>query len=65
MSAESLEEVESGEAVISAENFAFNLQTPSLMPQYFNAHYSCESASRLLFLSLHWARNIPVFKSQR
>lgn len=32
------------------------------MPAYLNVHYICESASRLLFLSIHWARNIPSFQ---
>lgn len=34
---------------------------PSPMPEYLNVHYICESASRLLFLSMHWARSIPAF----
>ncbi|CAL4087456.1 unnamed protein product [Meganyctiphanes norvegica] len=40
----------------------FNLTAPSPMPAYLNVHYICESASRLLFLSVHWARNIPSFQ---
>ncbi|XP_069190126.1 orphan steroid hormone receptor 2 isoform X7 [Procambarus clarkii] len=40
----------------------FNLTAPSPMPAYLNVHYICESASRLLFLSVHWARNIPTFQ---
>lgn len=40
----------------------FNLTAPSPMPAYLNVHYICESASRLLFLSVHWARNIPAFR---
>ncbi|KAK8407128.1 hypothetical protein O3P69_002033 [Scylla paramamosain] len=40
----------------------FNLTAPSPMPAYLNVHYICESASRLLFLSIHWARNIPSFQ---
>lgn len=32
------------------------------MPTYLNVHYICESASRLLFLSVHWARSIPAFQ---
>ncbi|PIK58806.1 Orphan steroid hormone receptor 2 [Apostichopus japonicus] len=41
----------------------FKLTTPSPMPQYLNVHYICESASRLLFLSMHWARSIPAFQA--
>lgn len=40
----------------------FLLQSPSPMPPYPNVHYICESASRLLFLSVHWARNVPAFQ---
>ncbi|XP_077369970.1 nuclear receptor subfamily 2 group C member 2 [Festucalex cinctus] len=39
----------------------FKLSMPSPMPEYLNVHYICESASRLLFLSMHWARSIPAF----
>ncbi|KAF2361071.1 Zinc finger nuclear hormone receptor-type [Trinorchestia longiramus] len=41
----------------------FNLTAPSPMPSFLNVHYICESASRLLFLSVHWCRNIPAFQS--
>lgn len=36
---------------------------PSPMPEYLNVHFICESASRLLFLSMHWARSIPAFSA--
>ncbi|XP_051525267.1 nuclear receptor subfamily 2 group C member 2-like isoform X4 [Myxocyprinus asiaticus] len=39
----------------------FKLTMPSPMPEYLNVHYICESASRLLFLSMQWARSIPAF----
>ncbi|XP_059480687.1 nuclear receptor subfamily 2 group C member 1-like isoform X2 [Neocloeon triangulifer] len=64
LNSEFMDQIESEAPVISDEHILFNLQTPTLMPQYFNSHYSCESASRLLFLSVHWARNIRVFQSQ-
>ncbi|XP_032303148.1 nuclear receptor subfamily 2 group C member 2 isoform X4 [Coturnix japonica] len=41
----------------------FKLTMPSPMPEYLNVHYICESASRLLFLSMHWARSIPAFQA--
>lgn len=41
---------------------AFNLTTPNPGASYLNVHYICESASRLLFLSAHWARSIPAFQ---
>lgn len=43
----------------------FNLQTPEPVPPYLNMHYICESGSRLLFLSVHWARSIPAFQLLR
>ena len=39
------------------------LTMPSPMPEYLNVHYICETASRLLFLSMHWARYIPSFQA--
>ncbi|CAH1265163.1 NR2C2 [Branchiostoma lanceolatum] len=42
---------------------AFKLTTPSPMPEFLNVHYICESASRLLFLTMHWARSIPAFQA--
>ncbi|XP_022245332.1 nuclear receptor subfamily 2 group C member 2-like isoform X2 [Limulus polyphemus] len=41
---------------------AFNLTTPNPGSSFLNVHYICESASRLLFLSVHWARSIPAFQ---
>ncbi|XP_068082275.1 orphan steroid hormone receptor 2 isoform X2 [Anabrus simplex] len=48
--------------LVEEQHVPFNLQTPSPMPAYLNVHYICESASRLLFLSVHWARSIPAFQ---
>lgn len=44
------------------QHMVFNLQTPDPVPPYLNVHYVCESGSRLLFLSIHWARSIPAFQ---
>uniref|UniRef100_A0A6I8QB90 Nuclear receptor subfamily 2 group C member 1 n=1 Tax=Xenopus tropicalis TaxID=8364 RepID=A0A6I8QB90_XENTR len=49
--------------LLSDAHIAFRLTMPSPMPEYLNVHYICESASRLLFLSMHWARSIPSFQS--
>ncbi|XP_077981452.1 orphan steroid hormone receptor 2-like isoform X2 [Glandiceps talaboti] len=49
--------------LLTDTHFQFKLTTPSPMPQYLNVHYICESASRLLFLSMHWARSIPSFQA--
>ncbi|XP_014276850.1 orphan steroid hormone receptor 2 isoform X1 [Halyomorpha halys] len=40
----------------------FHIQSPSPTPTYIDVHYIYESASRLLFLSVHWIRNLPVFQ---
>ncbi|XP_052250122.1 orphan steroid hormone receptor 2-like isoform X1 [Dreissena polymorpha] len=47
--------------LLTRQNFVFTLTTPSPMPAYLNVHYICESASRLLFLSMHWTRSIAAF----
>ncbi|XP_052781212.1 orphan steroid hormone receptor 2-like isoform X2 [Mya arenaria] len=47
--------------ILTRQNFVFSLTTPSPMPAYLNVHYICESASRLLFLSMHWTRSIAAF----
>lgn len=39
------------------------LVMPLPAPEYLNVNYICESASRLLFLSMHWARSIPAFQT--
>ncbi|XP_015523308.1 orphan steroid hormone receptor 2 isoform X1 [Neodiprion pinetum] len=41
----------------------FELKAPSPAPAYLSVHYICESAARLLFLSVHWARGIPAFQA--
>lgn len=48
--------------MLSDTHMQFKLTTPSPMPQFLNVHYICESASRLLFLSMHWARSLPAFQ---
>ncbi|XP_041350086.1 orphan steroid hormone receptor 2-like isoform X2 [Gigantopelta aegis] len=48
--------------LLTESNFQFNLTTPAPMPAYLNVHYICESASRLLFLSMHWTRSIAAFQ---
>ena len=35
----------------------------SAAPTYLNIHFICEAASRLLFHSIHWAKELPVFSS--
>ena len=40
----------------------FHLSFPALPPSPLNIQFVCESASRILFLSVHWAKKVPVFK---
>ena len=35
----------------------------SAAPTYLNIRFICEAASRLLFHSIHWAKELPVFSS--
>uniref|UniRef100_A0A3B4B6L0 Uncharacterized protein n=1 Tax=Periophthalmus magnuspinnatus TaxID=409849 RepID=A0A3B4B6L0_9GOBI len=49
--------------LLTDNHVGFKLTMPSPMPDYLNVHYICESASRLLFLSMHWARSIPAFSA--
>jgi len=39
----------------------FHLSCPALPPSPLNIQFVCESASRILFHSIHWARKVPVF----
>ncbi|XP_074644642.1 orphan steroid hormone receptor 2-like [Tubulanus polymorphus] len=49
-------------SMLAEQSLQFSLSAPSPMPAYLNVHYICESASRLLFLSLHWSRALPAFQ---
>ncbi|KAK2589050.1 hypothetical protein KPH14_001888 [Odynerus spinipes] len=49
--------------LISERHTLFELRAPSPAPAYLSIHYICESAARLLFLSVHWARGIPAFQA--
>ncbi|XP_011690413.1 PREDICTED: orphan steroid hormone receptor 2 isoform X2 [Wasmannia auropunctata] len=49
--------------LISERNTLFEVRAPSPAPVYLSIHYICESAARLLFLSVHWARGIPAFQA--
>lgn len=48
--------------IIQEHQLSFNLEIPTPVHSCLNVHYICESASRLLFSSVHWARNIPAFQ---
>uniref|UniRef100_A0A1A8H7M3 Nuclear receptor subfamily 2, group C, member 1 n=1 Tax=Nothobranchius korthausae TaxID=1143690 RepID=A0A1A8H7M3_9TELE len=49
--------------LLSDIHIPFKLMMPLPVPEYLNVNYICESASRLLFLSMHWARSIPAFQT--
>ncbi|KAA0721149.1 Nuclear receptor subfamily 2 group C member 1-B [Triplophysa tibetana] len=49
--------------LLSDIHVPFKLMMPTPMPDFLNLNYICESASRLLFLSMHWARSIPAFQA--
>ncbi|XP_077373810.1 nuclear receptor subfamily 2 group C member 1 [Festucalex cinctus] len=49
-------------SLLSDSHIPFKLMMPVPVPEYLNVNYICESASRLLFLSMHWARSIPAFQ---
>ncbi|TRY58403.1 hypothetical protein DNTS_018487 [Danionella cerebrum] len=49
--------------LLSEIHVPFKLMMPLPIPDFLNLNYICESASRLLFLSMHWARSIPAFQA--
>lgn len=49
-------------ALMTDANYDFSLATPSPMPSHLNVHYICETASRLLFLTLHWTKKLSAFE---
>ena len=48
--------------LLTSSSFECSLQMPSPVPVYLNIHYICETASRLLFQTTHWAKSIPAFQ---
>ncbi|XP_020284412.1 orphan steroid hormone receptor 2 isoform X3 [Pseudomyrmex gracilis] len=49
--------------LITERNTLFELRAPSPAPAYLSIHFICESAARLLFLSVHWVQGIPAFQA--
>ncbi|XP_067934684.1 orphan steroid hormone receptor 2-like isoform X2 [Watersipora subatra] len=47
--------------LLAEQNFQFSLTAPSPLPSYLNVNFISESASRLLFLALHWAQGVSAF----
>lgn len=53
-------------SVVDPTKVKFALSTPpNSLPNQMNVHFICETASRLLFLSIHWVRTVPSFASLR
>lgn len=53
------------ERYLQSEQLAFNLQPPTIVPNYLNFHYICECGSRILFLSIFWLKKFQPFRLLR
>lgn len=51
------------QSILSSEYLDFKLNPPSLAASTISMDYIYELATRLLFLSVDWARSIPAFRS--
>nr|XP_027200244.1 nuclear hormone receptor HR78-like [Dermatophagoides pteronyssinus] len=49
--------------IIGEQHFLFNLAPPMAPNSFMSLQYICEFASRLLFLSVHWAQSIAAFQN--
>ena len=60
------EEIEDNQEItitlVKKENALFRI-SKSAAPTYLNIRFICEAASRLLFHSIHWTKQLPVFHS--
>lgn len=48
--------------ILNEQHFVFNLAPPMAPNSFMSLQYICEFASRLLFLSVHWAQSITAFQ---
>lgn len=53
-----------GGRLLTPEKANFELPSPLPMPPVLNMQYICETASRLLFLSVHWLKSITALNLQ-
>lgn len=53
----------SDDPLLTDSEIVFNLHTPPTVPAYLNLYYVCECGSRLLFLSVHWVKQIAAFRA--
>lgn len=54
-----------GDRFLMPDLVAFNLQPPTIVPNYLNFHYICECGSRILFLSMFWLKKFQPFRFLR
>lgn len=54
-----------GDRFLMTDLVTFNLQPPSIVPNYLNFHYICECGSRILFLSMFWMKKFQPFRFLR
>ena len=47
--------------VLGEHQLKFDLAVPAPMLDTPTIHFVCETASRLLFQTLHWTKSIPAF----
>ena len=60
------EEIEDNQEIVIplvTSELAVFVLPKSAAPTYLNIRFICEAASRLLFHSIHWAKELPVFSS--
>ncbi|XP_058448353.1 nuclear hormone receptor HR78 isoform X1 [Malaya genurostris] len=50
-----------GSLELSESCVSFDIQVPNVLPSYLSAHYVCETASRLLFATVHWMKKNNLF----
>ncbi|KAL3982318.1 Zinc finger C4 type (two domains) family protein [Acanthocheilonema viteae] len=50
-------------SLLNPERAKFELPVPQPMPNELNIQFICETASRLLFLSVHWMKNFKAISS--
>lgn len=51
-----------GQPILNEAHFVFNWTPPAQPSSFMTLQYICEFASRLLFLSVHWAQSISAFQ---
>ena len=62
---EEIEDIKEITTPLVPKELAVFVLPKSAAPTYLNIRFICEAASRLLFHSIHWAKQLPVFRSLR